>query len=75
MMIASNNKMVDNIEVKVLKVEGVVNQLILDDETIAPIEVLIEEEGTVEHMMMIVIDEVKSEVFQNDEMQREIETV
>ncbi len=69
--------MVDNIEVKVLKVEGVVNQLILDDETIAPIEVLIEEEGTVEHMMMIVIviDEVKSEVFQNDEMQREIETV
>ncbi len=69
--------MVDNIEVKVLKVEGVVNQLILDDETIAPIEVLIEEEGTVEHMMMIVIviDEVKREVFQNDEMQREIETV
>ncbi len=71
-----SNKMLDNIEVKVLKEEGVVNQVVLD-ETMASIEVLIEEGGTVEHMMLIaiVIIEVESEVFQNDEMQGEIETV
>ncbi len=71
-----SNKMVDSIEVKVLKEEGLVDQVVLD-ETMTSIEVLIEEGGTVEHVMLIaiVIIEVESEVFQNDEMQGEIKTV
>ncbi len=70
------NKMVDGIEVKVLKEEGVVDRAVLD-EIMTTIEVLNGEGGMVELTIRIgvIIIEVTSEVFQSDEIQGEIETV